>query len=196
MSTLENTAFWYYFADSAVFYISNIGISRTVTATPINLKKCNKIFQVRLNILPKLQLIFCFQQQKIQKTIHFWHFTGHNSWSKYDNQTNDPIFLIYSLSSISWSFSFSNFQTFKIHLSGVSPLHYVLVCKIHIYMLKITLSSLLTQIFYFYEQFASFWYITCFVPNLITILPQFHELLVLVIAWFRVELMINLTSGN
>ena len=34
------------------FYISIIGFSRTVT--PINLKKCNKIFQVRLNILPKL----------------------------------------------------------------------------------------------------------------------------------------------
>ena len=36
------------------FYISIIGISKAVTATSINLKKCNKIFQVRLNILPKL----------------------------------------------------------------------------------------------------------------------------------------------
>ena len=36
------------------FYISIIGISKAVTATSINLKKCNKIFRVRLNILPKL----------------------------------------------------------------------------------------------------------------------------------------------
>ena len=134
--------------------------------------------------------------------IHFWHFTGHNSWSKFDNQTNDLIFLIYSLSSFSWYFSFLHFQTFKIHLDGVSPLHYALVCKTHIYMLKITLSSLLTQIFYFYEQFARFWYIKCFVPNLVTILPQFHKLLVLksviiqLLKLSRVKFIVNCTRNH
>ena len=38
----------------------------------------------------------------------------------------------------------TNFKTFKIQFHGVPSLHYVLVCKIHIYMPKITLSSLLT----------------------------------------------------
>ena len=58
--------------------------------------------------------------------------------------TNDPIFFICSLSSIRWYISFLHFKTFKIQFCGVPFLHYVLVCKIHIYMQKMTLSSLLT----------------------------------------------------
>ena len=59
------------------------------------LKELKKIFHEHLNKLLKLWLKFCCDQQKIQKMSHFWHFNGHNSGSKHDNQTNDPIFLIY-----------------------------------------------------------------------------------------------------
>ena len=59
------------------------------------LKELKKIFHEHLNKLLKLWLKFCCDQQKIQKMSHFWQFNGHNSGSKHDNQTNDPIFLIY-----------------------------------------------------------------------------------------------------
>ena len=42
-----------------------------LTPKPIILKEIDKIFQMHLNILPKLWLIFCCHQQKIQKMIHF-----------------------------------------------------------------------------------------------------------------------------
>ena len=42
-----------------------------LTPKPIILKELDKIFQMHLNILPKLWLIFCCHQQKIQKMIHF-----------------------------------------------------------------------------------------------------------------------------
>ena len=54
---------------------------------------------------------------------------------------------------------------------------YILVCNIHIYMPKMTLSSLLTYMTFFYAKFAKFWYTTCFVPNLIPVWPQSHGLL-------------------
>ena len=43
------------------------------------LKKLNKIFQMHVNILSKLWLIFYWHQQKIQKLSHFWRFNDHNS---------------------------------------------------------------------------------------------------------------------
>ena len=61
------------------------------------------------------------------------------------------------------------FKTFKIQLHGVPSLHYVLVCNMHSYTPKVTLSTLLTQISFFYVNFSNFWYIKCFVPNLIPI---------------------------
>ena len=81
---------------------------------------------------------------------------ANNTWSKLPSRlsvsddyeitmiTNDPIFFICYLSSIHWYISFLHFETFKIQFCGVIFLHYVLVCKIHIYMQKMTLSSLLT----------------------------------------------------
>ena len=57
---------------------------------------------------------------------------------------NDPIFFICSSSSIRCYISFLHFKTFKIQFCGVPFLHYVLVCKIHIYMQKMTLSNMLT----------------------------------------------------
>ena len=54
------------------------------------LKELNEIYKVNLNILPKLRLVFCCHQQKIQKIYHLWHFNGNNSGSKH--------FLIWTLS--------------------------------------------------------------------------------------------------
>ena len=55
----------------------------------------------------------------------------------------------------------------------ISPLYFTFhFCKIHGYMAKITLSSLLTWMSFFYIRFADFWYIACFVPNLMPVWPQ------------------------
>ena len=91
-------------------------------------------------------------------------------------------FFIYSLSSIRWYISFLHFQTFKTQFHGVPRLHYVLVCKLVIFMPKMTLLGLLsftyypiiliiTQISFSYIKCPNFWYITCFVPNLIPLWP-------------------------
>ena len=108
------------------------------------LKELKTIFQVHLNILPKLGLVFCCYQQRIWKIRHFWHSKDHNFESKHDKYTNDCIFLIYFLGSVRWPISFLHFKTLKIQFHGVPLLHYVLVCKIHIYMPNKTLSNQLT----------------------------------------------------
>ena len=77
---------------------------------------------------------------------------------------------------IRWYILFLHFTTFKIQFHGVPLLHYVLVSKIHIYMSNITILSLLTKISFFYIKLANFWYVTCFVPNLIPIWAKFHRL--------------------
>ena len=108
------------------------------------LKELDKIFQMPLNILPKLWVTLCCHQQKIQKmSSHFWRVYDHNFGSKHDNQTNDPIFLF-----VLWALSFGIFH-FRISKpskfsSMGPPFAYVLVCKIHIYMLKMSLSRLST----------------------------------------------------
>ena len=58
------------------------------------------------------------------------------------------------------------FQGLQNLVPWVSPLHYVMVCKSHIYMPKMAISSLLIQISFFYAKFASFQFIIYFVPNL------------------------------
>ena len=45
----------------------------------------NKIFQMHVNILSKLWLIFCWHQRKTQKMSHYWHLNDHNLDSKHDN---------------------------------------------------------------------------------------------------------------
>ena len=47
-------------------------------------------------------------------------------------------------------------KTSKIQFLGLPPLYYFLVCKIHIYMPKMTLSRLLILISFFYIKFANF----------------------------------------
>ena len=87
---------------------------------------------------------------------------------------NNRIFLFYSLSFICWYISSLHFKTFKVYFLEVPPFHYVLVCKIHGYMQTMILSSLLTLMSCFYIKFANFWYITCFVLNLIPIWSRSH----------------------
>ena len=116
--------------------------------------------------MTKLELIFCCHQQKIQKMNHFWQVNGRESGSKQDIT---PFF-----SSTLWAlffgiFHFSISRPSKVY--GRHPLLYLLVCKIRIYMLKMILSILLT-----YIKFAYLWYITSFVPNLISTWPQSHGL--------------------
>ena len=125
---------------------------------------------MHLNISLKLWLIFCCHQQKIVKMSHLWHFNDHNSESKHDNKTNDPIFssTLWALSAVIFYFCISRPSKFN---SMGSPL-YLLVCKVHVYVLKMTLSSLLTKISFFYIKLVNFWYIICFVSNLISIWPQ------------------------
>ena len=84
-------------------------------------------------------------------------------------------------SSTFWALSIVvfHFKTFKIQFYVLPLLSYVLVCKMHISITKMTLSKLLTKISVFYIKFANVWYImcfgiTCFVPNLIPIWPQSH----------------------
>ena len=68
-----------------------------------------------------------------------------------------------------FNFSFKDLQ-------NLSPLlHFVLFCKIHIYMPKITLSSLLTWISFLYVKFAKFSHI-CSALNLIPIWSRSHGL--------------------
>ena len=58
----------------------------------------------------------------------------------------------------------------RISSMGSLPLHYILVCKIHIDMPQMTFSSLLTQVSFFYKKFAVL--VTCFFPYLIPIWPR------------------------
>ena len=65
---------------------------------------------------------------------------------------------------------------FKDLQNSVSRLHFVLFCKIHIYMPNMPLSSLLTWISILYIKFANFWYIMQSAPNLIQIWSRSHGL--------------------
>ena len=59
---------------------------------------------------------------------------------------------------------------------SVPTLHFVLFWKIHIYMPKMTLSSLLTWIFFLYIKFANFLYLIYFVPSSKLIWSRSHRL--------------------
>ena len=78
-----------------------------------------RFFRCTLSILHKSWLTFCWFQQKIQKMSHFRHFNDHTFGSKHDNYIKDPIFSIYTLSSISWYISFLHFKIIKIQIYGV-----------------------------------------------------------------------------
>ena len=89
-----------FFADSAGFYPRHLTNGNFKAYYLYHfLKDLNKIFQVLLSILPKMWLFGC-HQQKIQKMSHVSHFNDHNWGTKHDIYANDPVFLIYSLSSL------------------------------------------------------------------------------------------------
>ena len=82
------------------------------------------------------------------------------------NKKMNPFFFSSTLQALSigiFNFSFQDLQ------NSVPPLHFVLFCKIHIYVPKMTLLILLTWISFLYIKFANFWYIIFSVPNLIPI---------------------------
>ena len=54
-------------------------------------------------------------------------------------------------------------------------LHLVMVCKIHTYMPRMTLLTLLTNISFFYVTFTNVWCIKCFLPSMIPIWPWSHD---------------------
>ena len=118
-------------------------------------------------------------QQKIQKVSHVWLFNDHNSVSRHDNKTNNPIF-----SSTLWVlpvyFSFLSFIPASQELqSSISwdllfcimlwSVNYSFACQICGHRYPLLTWSLLTLV---HNQM----YTTCSVPNLINIWPQSHEL--------------------
>ena len=159
-----------FFADSAVFLFSTLDISQSVSPKSIN----RTIFWKNS--------IWSFRSVITQALTSFL-------LSSPENTKYEPIFDIYmtitlavnmiprrmkisfksALCSIHRYILLLHSKTFKIQLFGVPlPLHYALVCKIHIYMPKTTLSSLLTH---FCLKIYYFLYITCFAPNLILVWP-------------------------
>ena len=62
---VDLAAFWYLYP----WYLTSSN-SKNLLTIPF-LKKLNKMFQVHLNILPKLWLIFCCYQQKIWKIKNY-----------------------------------------------------------------------------------------------------------------------------
>ena len=101
--------------------------------------------------------MFCLHQQKIQKNLTIFDILMTiNPGANMITRQLTPFFFVNSLSSIRWFISFLHLKTFKIQFLGVPPLYYFLVCKIHIFMLKMTLSRLFTQISFFYIKFKQF----------------------------------------
>ena len=110
---------------------------------------------MQLIILPKLWLIFLLSSEKNIK--------------KYT--ISDIILTI--MSSLGALFvgmffkTFSrDFKKFKIQVHGVPILNYVLVYKMHLYMPKMTLSSLLTLVLIVCIKPTFLWYIICLLSKL------------------------------
>ena len=104
--------------------------------------------------------------------------------------------MIQFLSSAPWAlpvsiFCFCIWSPLKFISMDSPPLGYTLVCKKHIYIQKMTLSSLLTWIPSFCMKFVKFLYKSCFVMNLIPIWPQSHKLLFLRLADFCKKMLMS-----
>ena len=91
------------------------------------------------------------------KKKYFWHFSDRNlcecRWyiDKWPHLSN-PLSELYPL-----IFPFQELKKFNA-IWSVPPMYFVLVCKICIYMQKMALSILSTQISFFYRKSANFWY--------------------------------------
>ena len=81
-------------------------------------------------------------------------------------------------------------------IGSLLSLNYVLVCKTHFCMSKMAHWSLLTSISFLYVKFANFWYITCFVPNMIPIWSQSHGLVLSQALWCVTHLTILYRSSR
>ena len=110
---------------------------------------------MQLIILPKLWLIFLLSSEKNIK--------------KYT--ISDIILTIMStLGALFVGMFFKtfsrDFKKFKIQVHGVPILNYVLVYKMHLYMPKMTLSSLLTLVLIVCIKPTFLWYIICLLSKL------------------------------
>ena len=66
----------------------NLATGNSETNIPQHfLEKLNKIFQMYLNAVPKLGLIFLLSSAENTKKSYFWHFNNYNSRSKHDKWT-------------------------------------------------------------------------------------------------------------
>ena len=122
---------------------------------------------MHLNIFLKQRIFFAVINQKCEKCTIFNILMIITLGVNMINRQM-PHFSHLLLSSIHWYTSFSHFKNFKIQFHA-HPLHHVMVCQIHIYMIKMTISNLLKKISIFYVKFVNFWYITCFVSPLIPV---------------------------
>ena len=152
-------------------------------------ERLKKIIWVHLHVLPKLLQIFCCHRKK--------------------NTNHEPFLDILMTITLGTNlitrkmtpFFWSTLQALSICIFyccisrplKFPPLHFFLFCKIHIYMPKITLLSLLTLISLLYIKFANFSYIICSAPNLILIWSRSHGLYLLLtfmkskIKWIRIS---------
>ena len=103
----------FFFADSAVSYVSTLNISRMVTPKPIDHNffwKKNK--KTQLNNTFQVHLNGCCHQQKNKKWAIF------DTFITITLGVNDPVLLICFLNSI-WYISFLHFKTFQNQFHGV-----------------------------------------------------------------------------
>ena len=103
---LKIQSFVIYLLTQQFFYISKISTHF--------LKELKMIFLVHINVLPKMCLIFCCRQQKIQKMNHFWHLMTIIPGVNAITRKKTPFFSS-SLRALSVGiFHFLHFKTFKI----------------------------------------------------------------------------------
>ena len=112
--------------------ISILNISQMVTPKPIN----------HTILWKSLTRSFSCSKYFAQTVTNFLLSSAENTKKKW--VICDIGSTIYSLSSNRWYISFPYFNICKIQFIGVFAFHYVLVCKMHVYMPKVTLPRLLT----------------------------------------------------
>ena len=108
---------------------------------------------------------------------HFWHLNDYNSRSEYDNLTNDPIFLIYSLKFFCWHISILDFKIFKIQFHFPPFSKFSSPFCVIFWSVKYTFTCQRWHILsFFYRNVANFWYVSCFFSNLIPTWCRSHGL--------------------
>ena len=117
-----------------------------------------KMIQFHFYVLPKLWLIFCCHQQKIHKSTIFNILITITLEVKITIRQANPFFyLLFELLSVGL-FHLCISKDLQNSISSVLHLHYVLVCKINVYLPMLTLNIDMRS----YIKFANFWYILLF----------------------------------